>query len=113
MFNRHCHNLQGKIRLERNDFPGVLGRVKSGVRQVFERIDGSAADEVDARFDCFTKKVRPHIDIRPLTLKTIPSLLRSAMSRQNTLIVIPSYFDFVRVVNHLRKTEIAYAAISE
>ncbi|WVQ95052.1 hypothetical protein IAU59_002144 [Kwoniella sp. CBS 9459] len=110
LFNRHCHNLQGKIRSDGVNYNGVLDRVKSGVRQVFERIDldgpkglsGEAAvGEVDARLEWFTKK-------------TIPALLRSAISRQNTLIVVPSYFDFVRVVNHLRKTDqVTFAAISE
>jgi U3 small nucleolar RNA-associated protein 25 len=49
-----------------------------------------------------------------LTPQTIPALLRSAVSRQNTLIVIPSYFDFVRVTNYLRKADsVSYVAISE
>ncbi|OCF31541.1 U3 small nucleolar RNA-associated protein 25 [Kwoniella heveanensis BCC8398] len=110
LFNRHCHNLQGKIRTDAVNHEGVLNRVRSGVRQVFERVDldgprglnGEAAvGEVDARLEWFTKK-------------TIPALLRSAISRQNTLIVVPSYFDFVRVVNHLRKTDqVTFAAISE
>lgn len=47
-------------------------------------------------------------------LQTIPALLRAAISRQNTLIVIPSYFDFVRVTNYLRKADkMSFAAISE
>ncbi|WVW85517.1 hypothetical protein I302_107555 [Kwoniella bestiolae CBS 10118] len=110
LFNRHCHNLQGKVRSERSDYEGVLGRVRSGVRQVFERIDleglkalsGEAAvEEVDTRLEWFTKK-------------TIPALLRSAISRQNTLIIVPSYFDFVRLNNYLRKNDVVtYAAISE
>ncbi|WWD19158.1 hypothetical protein CI109_103616 [Kwoniella shandongensis] len=110
LFHRQCHNLQGKVRLEKADFGGVLDRVKPGVRQVFERFDlegpkgmggDAAVEEVDARLEWFTKK-------------TIPALLRSAVSRQNTLIVVPSYFDFVRVTNHLRKTDqVTFAAISE
>ncbi|WRT68504.1 uncharacterized protein IL334_005480 [Kwoniella shivajii] len=108
LFNRHCHNLQGKIRLEKTDYNGVLGRVRRGVRQVFERIDlegseglNGAVEEVDTRLEWFTKK-------------TIPLLLRSAISRQNTLIVVPSYFDFVRLNNYLRKNDVvSYAAISE
>ncbi|WVR09518.1 hypothetical protein IAU60_006586 [Kwoniella sp. DSM 27419] len=110
LFNKQCHNLQGKVRAERVDYNGVLDRVRSGVRQVFERIDlegskalsgNAAVEEVDARLEWFTKK-------------TIPALLRSAVSRQNTLIIVPSYFDFVRVVNHLRKSDkVSYAAISE
>ncbi|WWC93486.1 hypothetical protein V866_000321 [Kwoniella sp. B9012] len=110
LFNRHCYNLQGKIRLERTDYEGVLGRVRSGVRQVFERIDlegpkalsgPAAVEEVDTRLEWFTKK-------------TIPALLRSAISRQNTLIIVPSYFDFVRLNNYLRKNDVfTYASISE
>ncbi|ODN90832.1 U3 small nucleolar RNA-associated protein 25 [Cryptococcus wingfieldii CBS 7118] len=110
LFNRHCRNLQGKIRLEKTDFGGVMDRVRPGVKQVFERIDlegpkgmeGEAAvDEVEKRLTFFTEN-------------TLPALLRAAISRQNTLIVVPSYFDFVRLTNHLRKEDkVSFAAISE
>ncbi|WWC90610.1 uncharacterized protein L201_005546 [Kwoniella dendrophila CBS 6074] len=110
LFNRHCHNLQGKVRLEKSDYNGVLDRVRPGVRQIFERIDletpksssgNAAVEEIDNRLEWFTKK-------------TIPALLRSAISRQNTLIIVPSYFDFVRLNNYLRKNDvIGYSAISE
>ena len=64
LFSQHCQNLEGKIRLDR-DFTGVLDRVRSGVRQVFERFDegqrgfegSAAAEEVEARLSYFTKKV--------------------------------------------------------
>ncbi|WVQ80182.1 hypothetical protein IAT38_002287 [Cryptococcus sp. DSM 104549] len=110
IFNRQCHNLQGKVRSEKSDYNGVLDRVKPGVRQVFERFDldgpkgmggNAAVEEVDARLEHFSSK-------------TIPALLRSAISRQNTLIIVPSYFDFVRVTNYLRKADkVSFAAISE
>lgn len=46
--------------------------------------------------------------------QTIPALQRSAISRQNTLIVVPSYFDFVRLTDHLRKDDsISFTSISE
>lgn len=46
--------------------------------------------------------------------QTIPTLLRAAGSRTQTLVVVPSYFDFVRVTNHLRKSgAVSYAALSE
>lgn len=66
IFNRFCQNLQGKIRLERNDFLGLMGQVRPGVRQVFERFDSegakglegdAAVDEVEQRLDWFIKKV--------------------------------------------------------
>ncbi|RXK42415.1 U3 small nucleolar RNA-associated protein 25 [Tremella mesenterica] len=109
LFHRQCYNLAGKIRLDRASFPGVLERVRPGVKQVFERVDlgqrglggDAAAEEVDKRLEWFLKQ-------------TLPSLLRSAVSRQNTLVVVPSYFDFVRLTNALRKSEvITFSAISE
>lgn len=91
----------------------MLDRVRPGVKQIFERIDmdapqgrvglsgTSAAEESDARLEYFTKKA-------------LPALLRSAVSRDHTLLVVPSYFDFVRVTNYLRKSDtVTYAAISE
>lgn len=42
-------------------YNGVLDRVRPGVRQMFERLDGEKAKEavaeLDERFDWFTKKV--------------------------------------------------------
>ncbi|TXT15623.1 hypothetical protein VHUM_00126 [Vanrija humicola] len=109
-----CGNVAGRVRVDASAaLGGVLDRVRPGVRQIFTRIDvdaprgaaslspEAAVEEVDARFEHFTKK-------------TIPALLRSAVSRQNTLVVVPSYFDFVRVTNYLRKADsVSYAAVSE
>jgi U3 small nucleolar RNA-associated protein 25 len=68
LFHKHCFNLEGKVRLEKNDFQGVLGYIKPGVKQVFERFDvdnrkglggDAAVEEVDQRLDWFVKKVSP------------------------------------------------------
>nr|ODN94411.1 U3 small nucleolar RNA-associated protein 25 [Cryptococcus depauperatus CBS 7855] len=110
LFNKHCLNLQGKIRTEKADFKGVLDRIKPGVRQTFERIDleGPRGMDSEAAVDEVEKRLKWFIEV------TIPALLRSAISRQNTLIVIPSYFDFIRVNNYLRGTDkVSFAAISE
>lgn len=109
LLHRMCHNVAGKRRSDAAPtLQGVLERVRPGVRQMFERIDvdakgasgESAADESDVRLDWFVKK-------------TIPALQRAATSRSQVLVVIPSYFDFVRVTNHLRKSNASYAALSE
>ncbi|BEJ14162.1 hypothetical protein CspHIS471_0313360 [Cutaneotrichosporon sp. HIS471] len=110
LFHHACHNVAGKVRVDAAaGLKGVLDRVRSGVRQVFERFDAeekalgaeAGVEEVDKRLEWFTKK-------------TIPALLRAAGSRTQTLVVVPSYFDFVRVTNHLRKTgTVTYAALSE
>lgn len=109
LLHHMCHNAAGKRRSDAAaTLRGVMERVRPGVKQVFERIDvdakgvsgEAAADESDTRLDWFIKK-------------TIPSLKRAATSRSQVLIVIPSYFDFVRVTNHLRKSDASYAALSE
>lgn len=71
VFHRQCHNVQGKLRLEQVELPGIVGQVRSGVRQVFERIDlegakgaSGAVDEVDQRLEWFTKKVSQDNDSR-------------------------------------------------
>lgn len=67
IFHRQCFNLEGKIRLDKVDYDGVLSSIKRGVKQTFERVDlesgakalsGEAAvDEVEQRFKHFTTKV--------------------------------------------------------
>jgi U3 small nucleolar RNA-associated protein 25 len=102
LFNKSLLNVQGKIRVERTDFDGVLGHVRKGVKQVFTRLRGEdALEELEIRFKLFTET-------------TLPALMKSAVSSSNTLIVVPSYFDFVRVTGHMRKMDkISFAAISE
>lgn len=64
LFHRQCLNLEGKIRLESNELPGVLSTIRPGVKQVFERVDlatpgqkgmsgDAAVDEVEQRFKHF------------------------------------------------------------
>jgi U3 small nucleolar RNA-associated protein 25 len=102
LFNKSLLNVQGKIRVERTDFDGVLGHVRKGVKQVFTRLRGEdALEELEIRFKLFTET-------------TLPALMKSAVSSSNTLIVVPSYFDFVRVTGYMRKMDkISFAAISE
>lgn len=69
LFHRQCFNLEGKIRLEKTDFAGLLSSVRPGVKQTFERVDlgaeqkkglsgDAAVDEVEQRFKHFTTQVR-------------------------------------------------------
>nr|POE48249.1 digestive organ expansion factor like [Quercus suber] len=61
LFNRHCSNYQGKVKLVCK-YKGVLPKVILQVRQIYERFDvDSIADADDARFDYFVKKVFPKI----------------------------------------------------
>ncbi|BEI83327.1 hypothetical protein CcaverHIS002_0311950 [Cutaneotrichosporon cavernicola] len=96
LFHHACHNVAGKVRVDAAaGLKGVLDRRKKALGAE------AGVEEVDKRLEWFTKK-------------TIPALLRAAGSRTQTLVVVPSYFDFVRVTNHLRKTgTVTYAALSE
>ncbi|KAJ9102456.1 hypothetical protein QFC21_002856 [Naganishia friedmannii] len=102
LFNRQLFNVEGKIRMDRSNFPGLLGQVRKGVRQVFSRIPcNDPVEELDVRFKYFTDT-------------TLPALLKSAVSRTATLIMIPDYYDFVKVTNFMKKREdLSIAAISE
>ncbi|KAF7153893.1 hypothetical protein RHSIM_Rhsim01G0197100 [Rhododendron simsii] len=57
LFNRHCVNYQGKVKLV-CEHKGVLPKVLLQVRQIYERFDAeSAVDVDDARLEYFAKKV--------------------------------------------------------
>ncbi|GAA5955794.1 hypothetical protein JCM8115_006856 [Rhodotorula mucilaginosa] len=106
LFNRSCVNRAGKLRAVRH-LEGVLDRVPQGLKQIWNRFDThDLHDEDDKRFDFFTTK-------------TLPTLLKSAVSSSETLIFVPSYFDFVRVKRYLTKnlsslgSDFSFAAISE
>ncbi|KAL8280824.1 hypothetical protein RQP46_006828 [Phenoliferia psychrophenolica] len=101
LFTRALTNVAGKVKAE-PQYDGVLANVPSGIKQVFTRF--GATDlyaEDDARFEHFTTK-------------TIPMLLKSAVSSSQTIIFVPSYFDFVRLKRYLKKLDdFSFASISE
>ncbi|KAK0538282.1 rRNA-binding ribosome biosynthesis protein utp25 [Tilletia horrida] len=84
---------------------GEMGKVREGVRQVF------------VKFDCANAQAEADIRLAHFTAKTLPSLLKSAIASSRTLIFVPSYFDFVLLVDHLEKLEekgeLKFASISE
>lgn len=121
LFNRQLFNVEGKIRMDRTNYPGLLGQVRKGVRQVFTRIAcNDPVEELDIRFKYFTDTAsRISVSGMPCTnvildLQTLPALLKSAVSRSATLIMIPDYYDFVKVTNFMKKRDdFSFASISE
>lgn len=92
----HCINWAGRARLQ-DAYPGVIQHLGVKARQTFNRFDAaSLADEPDARFDYFTKAV-------------VPALAKRARDLSGTLILIPSYLDFVRVRNYFANDAAAEA----
>ncbi|KAK0225581.1 digestive organ expansion factor [Armillaria fumosa] len=99
VFNTNLKNVAGKVRLNKRWSPI---EIPDGINQGFVHFDcGSPNDEADKRFNHFTTQL-------------LPSVLKSAVQSTNTIIFIPSYFDFIRVHNHFRKQKgVTYTVLSE
>ncbi|KDR67537.1 hypothetical protein GALMADRAFT_258194 [Galerina marginata CBS 339.88] len=99
LYNTELKNVEGKIRTEKTWLPV---EIPSGIDQNFMHFDCvSPTDEPEKRFHHFTTQL-------------LPSVLKSAVQSTNTIIFIPSSFDFIRIQNHFRKTPgVTYAVLSE
>ncbi|PWN39095.1 DUF1253-domain-containing protein [Ceraceosorus guamensis] len=97
---RGLTNVAGKNR-SGHTFEGVLGGVREGLRQTF------------TRFDCANLNMEPDARFQHFTSRTLPSLLKSAVGATKTVIFVPSYFDFVRVEDHMKRSDLSFEAISE
>lgn len=107
LFNHNLKNVAGKIRTERRWNPVAI---PEGVRPDFEQFDCvSPTDEPEKRFQYFTTQVR-HMSQRESDLgltfmlhQMLPMVLKSAVQSVNTVIFVPSSFDFIRIHNYFRK----------
>ncbi|PSS14557.1 Digestive organ expansion factor like [Actinidia chinensis var. chinensis] len=98
LFNRHCVNYQGKVKLV-NEHKGVLPKVLLQVRQIYERFDTESIIDVDdARLEYFSKKVFPKI---------------KDSIQGGVMIFISSYFEFVRVRNFLKSQDASFCLLGE
>lgn len=98
LFNHHCLNYEGKIKLVCN-YKGVLPKIVLEVRQVYLRFHAETiVDADDARFEYFTNKVFPKI---------------KDSIQGGTMIFISSYFDYVRLRNFLRAQEASFCLLGD
>ncbi|ETW80476.1 hypothetical protein HETIRDRAFT_434572 [Heterobasidion irregulare TC 32-1] len=98
LFNQSLKNVAGKMRTVRHWSPV---EVPEDLDQKFVQFDCSnIKDEPDKRFTYFITQI-------------LPTILKSAVQSANTVIFIPSYFDFIRVRNHFRKSSISFTVLSE
>lgn len=96
--NRQCHNLWGQITLLR-PYSGSITRVVAQIPQSFHRFNvTSAVTASDDRFNFFLDAVLPEF---------------AAADWMSVLIVIPSYFDFVRLRNHFRREQLSFTQMCE
>lgn len=102
---RACANTAGGALL-RCEYGGTLARVLPPLRHVFLRVpaaDIAAAD--DARLDFFTAKLLPEL--------LAGCAADGSRAAAHTLLVAPSYFDYVRLRNLLDAREAEFATLSE
>ncbi|KAJ3540821.1 hypothetical protein NMY22_g4141 [Coprinellus aureogranulatus] len=99
LYNNSLKNVAGKVKIDKR-WPPV--EIPDGVKPIFIHFDcNSPQDEADKRFHHFTTQ-------------TLPSILKSAVQSTNTVIFVPSSFDFIRVRDHFRKQiGISFAVLSE
>jgi len=92
-------NVAGKIRT-RHLWPPLA--VPEGIKQIFSQFEcANPQSEPDKRFEYFTTQI-------------FPSVMKSAVQSSNTVIFVPSYFDFVRLRHWLRQqSNVSFATLFE
>jgi len=99
LYNTSLKNVAGKVRVEKS-WPAL--QVPEGIDHTFLTFDClNPREEADKRFSYFTTQL-------------LPKVLKSAVQSANTVVFIPSSFDFIRVHNYFRKMSgISFAVLSE
>jgi U3 small nucleolar RNA-associated protein 25 len=99
LFSTYCHNYAGGVRCDSEASGGSVEQVARQLPQVFSRLC------------CPSFPQLPDAQLHHFTAQVLPGYQGDLM--KGTLIFIPSYFDFVRVRNSMKKMELSFAAISE
>ncbi|XP_061552648.1 U3 small nucleolar RNA-associated protein 25 homolog [Phycodurus eques] len=98
ILTKQCVNYRGQISVKNIPKTGSICQVLVQVPHVFQRFSSDSFLNHDARFQFFVDKV-------------LPQYRDSVMS--HTLIYIPSYFDYVRLRNSMKKQEMSFACVCE
>ncbi|XP_067241453.1 U3 small nucleolar RNA-associated protein 25 homolog isoform X2 [Chanodichthys erythropterus] len=98
ILTKHCHNYRGQVCSKTIPKVGSICQVLVQLPHVFQMFHSDSFMDQDARFQFFVDKI-------------LPQYRDSVMS--HTFIYVPSYFDFVRLRNYLKKEDISFASVSE
>ncbi|XP_057198923.1 U3 small nucleolar RNA-associated protein 25 homolog [Triplophysa rosa] len=98
ILTKHCHNYRGQVHCKTIPKVGSICQVLVQLPHVFQMFHSDSFMDQDARFQFFVDKI-------------LPQYKDSVMS--HTLIYVPSYFDFVRLRNYLKKKDVSFGSISE
>ncbi|KAL4265866.1 U3 small nucleolar RNA-associated protein 25 [Pleurotus pulmonarius] len=99
LYNTSLKNVSGRLRVETRYLPIAI---PDGIDQNFIHFDcPNPKEESDRRFNYFTTQL-------------LPTVLKSAVQSANTVVFVPSSFDFIRVHNHFRKNAgVSFSVLSE
>ncbi|KAJ3068839.1 rRNA-binding ribosome biosynthesis protein utp25 [Podochytrium sp. JEL0797] len=92
-------NVDGKIKIT-SSYDGSIGQVVVQVPQMF------------TKFACTSLQTHDDSRFHHFTSKTLPQLLRSG-GQTGSMILVPSYLDFVRVRNYLTSQNIEFGELCE
>ncbi|XP_067277877.1 U3 small nucleolar RNA-associated protein 25 homolog isoform X1 [Pseudorasbora parva] len=98
ILTKHCHNYRGQVCSKSIPKVGSICQVLVQLPHIFQMFHSDSFMDQDARFQFFVDKI-------------LPQYRDSVMS--HTFIYVPSYFDFVRLRNYLKKEDISFASVSE
>ncbi|XP_041827240.1 digestive organ expansion factor [Melanotaenia boesemani] len=98
ILTKHCANYRGQIAVKNIPKTGSICQVLVQLPHVFQMFSSDSFIDHDSRFQFFVDKV-------------LPQYKDSVMS--HTLIYIPSYFDYIRLRNYMKKEEINFTSICE
>ena len=98
IWNRNCLNYMGKVKVS-NEIPGVMSSVHCDVGVVLHQVQcENIQQSLEARFKYFTEKI-------------MPKYMKDSM--YHTCVFVPSYFDFVKVRNWFKSSDLDYSEVSE
>ncbi|CAJ1074045.1 digestive organ expansion factor isoform X1 [Xyrichtys novacula] len=98
ILSKHCANYRGQTATKNMPKTGSISQVLVQLPHVFQTFPSDSFMDHEARFQFFLDKV-------------LPQYRDAVMS--HTLIYIPSYFDYVRLRNYMKKEEINFVSICE
>ena len=88
----------GKVKVS-NEIPGVMSSVHCDVGVVLHQVQcENIQQSLEARFKYFTEKI-------------MPKYMKDSM--YHTCVFVPSYFDFVKVRNWFKSSDLDYSEVSE
>ena len=99
LFNNRCRNYRGKVRTANPILLGTIRHVLLPLPQIFHRIEVKSIEtSFDTRFQYFINTILPQF---------------KSATMAHCMIYVPSYFDYIRIRNYLKKEELNFTQICE